>query len=1479
MPDQPNQAAAQSAAAPAIMSDTGYKSSQWGNPFSGKEADWRQWDQIFQAYCQLNGLGTALKEAPPTTGDTVASYTAQNIKLHCVLLILMQKSKADQQMILQHPSNGHSAHQALINKYEGATAARTLGMIRKFNKLKQAQNQSPADFILEVKDTAAILKLEHNHQVNDLHMLQVIYDGLLPEYETYKAIALSADASTDTNTSLTNLERVLTDKWQDLQRTADKVEGKGSSPAERGLVGRDSSIKCNHCRKPGHTEQQCWLKNPSLRPSGGRGKGREHSGGRGNPRGSGVPNRGADGKPLFCSYHNTFGHTDDACNARQRYLAENSTPKAKANVADEHAIVALTLSPTLSTTSTALISSSEAAAAARAATSHSTGTDFLVDSCASSHIVDPSLCIMPDGRSALYNEAILSPPRQISTANGVVTAQYSASIAFVLNDKHGCAHELTAHKCLVVPGSNHLLLGLVRMQKAASARISYDNHETYLNVHGGSFPLDTSHNVFSFSATLTSKYSPATSVFALAATDVSADTWHRRLGHTNGNNIKILQQQNNNGVSFTDAINTKECMLCPLGKSIHLPHPKLDAPRHAAKRFGLVQMDLCGPITPESRGNANYAMLLVDSYSRMKFIYFINKKSDAYDKYCDFMADTVAKSGEHLDILRTDNDAVFTSHDFRAFCKRSGIIQQFSAAYSQQQNGLVERVWRTIAAMVRIMLAETRLAPDWWAELFNTAVYILNRTPTSANNGISPLEIWTGEVPDLSHMRVPGSVAFVHEEGQRTKLMLRAWQGILVGYSPDSKAYRIYKADEDKIFTTRNVTFIETAQRPVAPPTTSDTQQRLNIPLSTVTNIAPTSDVSELADPPADAAPVELPSLQTPTNTLTAPTSTQNTDTAPAGSGDPSPALTQAPPESRYPRRATNPIVRFSGCVAITPDAASDSDIELVMQRAYVASHELNSSTNITSSDTPADDIATPTTYEEAMASEYAAQWQAAIDSELNSMIEMKTFDTVLLTTGMDVVKSKWVFKIKRDSAGKPIKFKARLVACGYSQIPGRDYDQTFAPVARFTSIRTIIAAAAHYKWPLQQLDAQTAFLQGRLYNTIYMQIPKGFGSLHAHSSGTYVLHLNKAVYGLKQAGKCWHDEFTSFLSTIGFHRSDADPCVFINHEGVILILYVDDMILTGTDSLTIESVTNDLCKHFKMTVLGPMSHCLGIAVHRTDDYIELSQRQYVKDLLTRFDMVNCNPISTPALFSTTTSSVMTAVDSASLDTAHTTLYKEVVGSLLYLSISTRPDITHQVMQLSRHMSTPTQLHWTAAKDVLKYLAGHDITLRYSSDKTVIPCLVGFSDANWAGDVPTRKSTTGYIFKLSGAAVSWRSKLQPTVALSSTEAEYIALCTTGQEAVSLRKLMSSINLTQQEPTVIYEDNRGAHTLATSSQGVWHERTKHIQTKFHYIRELVQTCVVTVKSISTEEQQADIFTKNLNRVKHTFFTYTIMGHKR
>ena len=480
--------------------------------------------------------------------------------------------------------------------------------------------------------------------------------------------------------------------------------------------------------------------------------------------------------------------------------------------------------------------------------------------------------------------------------------------------------------------------------------------------------------------------------------------------------------------------------------------------------------------------------------------------------------------------------------------------------------------------------------------------------------------------------------------------------------------------------------------------------------------------------------------------------------------------------------------------------------------------------------------------------------WKAAMEDELTSLHKNQTWQLVPCTTDMHVIGSKWVFKTKLKSDGTLDRLKARVVAKGYHQIDGLDYTETFSPVVKPGTIRLIISIALIHHWPLRQLDVKNAFLHGLISETIYMEQPPGMADPHLPQ---HVCKLQRALYGLKQAPRAWFDRFSTFLLQYGFHCSLADPSLFIFHSdygSLILLLYVDDILLTGTGDILVADFISLLSQEFAMKDLGHVHHFLGIEISQTQSGLHLSQSHYALTILERADMVDCKPMSTP-------------LEAKTIDSSNTPLMEDVsffrglVGSLQYLTL-TRPDLSFSVNYVSQFMHAPTTAHLKMVRRILRYVKGTINNGLHFTSTTKLH-LSAFSDADWAGCLTTRRSTTGYCVFLGCNLISWCAKKQHTISRSSTEAEYRAMANTAAELTWLTYILRDLHLPLISPPVLYCDNISA--LHMTINPVFHARSKHIELDYHFVREQVALGNLITNHIPAFNQIADLFTKPVSKV--------------
>ncbi|KAL5724118.1 hypothetical protein ACHQM5_007419 [Ranunculus cassubicifolius] len=898
--------------------------------------------------------------------------------------------------------------------------------------------------------------------------------------------------------------------------------------------------------------------------------------------------------------------------------------------------------------------------------------------------------------------------------------------------------------------------------------------------------------------------------------------WHYRYGHLHFGALRTLHTKNMVIGLPEILLPSQVCEECVVGKQHRDSFPKGKAWR-AESQLELIHSDICGPINPISNGSKRYFITFTDDFSRKTWVYFLQEKSEAFIAFKRFKVLVENDIGATIKILRTDRGGEYNSQAFASFCEEHGIRRQLTAAYTPQQNGVSERKNRTILNMVRSMLVMGNVPKRFWPEAVNWSVHILNRSPTLAVQSMTPEEAWSVHKPSVTHLRVFGCIAYAHvPEEKRKKLDDRGIKCIFLGCSDQSKAYKLYNPLSKKIIISRDVVFDEGQTWSWDVPAA---REQISIPVNDVGEESPTS------------TPINL----TPTPINLAPTSSST----PINSPPPSPVHSPAGPHGGDHESPRSPFTNQPSIDSAKPSRNKKRPAwmqDYVVKGVDQGDNSLAHFALFSEGDPISFDVAV-----------HSPNWQQAMDSEMQSIERNNTWQLVDLPKGHKSIGVKWIYKTKLNPDGEVNKYKARLVAKGYKQEFGVDYEEVFAPVARHDTVRLVLAMSAQNAWPIFQLDVKSAFLHGDLQEEVYVDQPHGYV---IQGNERKVYRLRKALYGLKQAPRAWYSRIDSYFSEVGFQKCPYEPTLFIktspDQKLLIVCLYVDDLIYTGNDATMIEDFRRSMMSEFEMTDLGKLHYFLGIEVQQSSAGIFLSQRKYVGEILKRFRMENCNAVGTPAEVG------VKLMKTSGGQLVDSTLYKQIVGSLMYLT-TTRPDIMYAVSLISRYMDCPTAMHLHAAKRILRYLQGtkHFGILYQRGTKAE---LVGYTDSDYAGDPDDRKRTSGYVFMLGEAVVSWSSKKQPLVTLSTTEAEFVAAASCACQAIWLRRVLTELFCCPQGPTLIYCDNSSAIKLTRNP--VLHGRSKHIDVRYHFLRDLNNEGVIDVVYCPTGDQIADIFTKPL-----------------
>lgn len=889
-------------------------------------------------------------------------------------------------------------------------------------------------------------------------------------------------------------------------------------------------------------------------------------------------------------------------------------------------------------------------------------------------------------------------------------------------------------------------------------------------------------------------------LFVASAAVATSEMWHRRLGHINSQDLNTMKNGVVEGISYPDraVIDKSKCITCCEGKQARLPFTHKGTRSEAV--LELVHADVCGPMEQVSIGSSRYFLLFVDDFSRMAFVYFLKAKSEVYKYFKEFKAFVERQTGRKLKVLRTDNGGEFCSLEMKCFLQKAGIAHQKTNPYTPEQNGMCERMNRTVVERARCLLFDANMPKKFWAEAVNTAVYLRNRTIASGLTK-TPYELWTGRKPDVSHVRVFGSTAMTHVPKMKTaKWDKKAEKLILVGYDNNVKGYRLFDPKSNKIITSRDVIIMEHAQ------STNDMTQAV---------VEEKSDNFEETEPTIDSSDL----------TCTSP------------EGDTTLDVTYVPDDTGSSSSADEFFNTLSDTNQLNVrNITSEKRQRRAPERfGFMCVGEEN------------------LTYADVMSGPEQKEWCSAMKDEMRSFSECDAWEIVEKPDNCTIVKCKWVYKKKLDSDNK-VRYRARLVAKGFTQKEGIDFKETFSPVLRYSVLKLLFALSVKLDMKVTHYDVTTAFLNGNLEETVYMQPPPNL------SLKGKVLKLKRAIYGLKQSARAWYMKVDECLQKLNYKKSQHEPCLFVSEtKKTYIALFVDDFFVFSTCAIEVGNFKCELCTRFKLKDLGQVRKCLGMRVEFCNNKLRLDQEEFINSLLIKFGLENCNEtVTTPMEIN------LKLDKSESCNEKYP--YQQLIGSLMYLSILTRPDISFSISFLSQFNNCFNKVHWQHAKRVLKYLkTTKSYCLTYTKDDLDI---VGYVDADWASNAVDRRSYTGFCFKLSGAVISHECRKQQTVALSSTEAEYMGVCEASKEAIFLKNVMLFLTGKEVGPIVLYNDNQSAKKLTENC--MFYKRSKHIDVRFHFIREAVANNLVKIVYLPTTCMPADILTKSLPSVKHYKF---------
>lgn len=876
--------------------------------------------------------------------------------------------------------------------------------------------------------------------------------------------------------------------------------------------------------------------------------------------------------------------------------------------------------------------------------------------------------------------------------------------------------------------------------------------------------------------------------------------WHRRFSHRNLEEIRAMKRD---GLPVKDYNHSDDCEACIKGKMARKTFPKKATPTKEV--LDCIVSDVCGPMQVQSIGGNKYFVTFIDVFSKYSTVEFIKEKSEVPAKAIKFIEQLKTQFGRSPKVFRSDRGGEYLNEKLQSYLDSQGIRRQCTVGYASEQNGIAERKNRTLMEAARSMLAESGLPKCYWGEAVLAANYMFNRIPNKKTMK-SPYEVMMKEKPRLTRFHEFGCNVYVMvPDEKRRKLDDKVKKMKFVGYSEVSKGYRV--ADEyNRVTVSREVRFMSESDAGRVGSKENRHQKKV------------ANDDDDF--------------------TICLNEEEEQEEFNDAGSDDEDDGNTDVE-EVAQEENGEN----FQPEVLIQEEQPRRSQRENRGKPPQKLTYKANEESKVLE----------PKTYEEAVSSKNSAEWKQAMKEELKAIDDNETWQLMELPKGRKAIGSKWVFKNKEDGNGNIVRRKARMVAQGFSQKFGVDYDEVFAPVARSTTLRVLLSVAGERGYKVQHFDIETAFLNGELEEEIYLKQPPGF------QNGDKVYKLKKSLYGLKQAARVWNQTLDEALKANGCEQNDTDKCLYVKKRSgkvMYVLIHVDDILVAYDDKHMMDQTMENIGKRFKMKNLGEVKHYLGINIESSDGKFFISQPQYIDRIVEEAGLREAKTSKFP-------------VDTGYYKQEGKLLgsneeYRKIIGMLLYLATHTRPDIAASVSILSKKVEQPRDNDLNEVKRVVRYLKGtRDLKLKLNG-----ACeggeLHAYSDSDWAEDKSDRKSNSGYFTTMNGGTISWCSRKQNVTALSSCEAEYVALTETCKEVVWLVEIARSFDAEINEPITIFTDSQSCMAMIKNEK--FSGRTKHMETKYHYIREQVMIGRIKLEYVPTDVNIADLMTKPLGGVK-------------
>ena len=983
-------------------------------------------------------------------------------------------------------------------------------------------------------------------------------------------------------------------------------------------------------------------------------------------------------------------------------------------------------------------------------------------------------------------------------------------------------------------------------------------------------------------------------------TKASLSLWHKRLGHQHLDGvIRLSKSRDVFGVRLSGNERSK-CESCAQAKSTRASCKPIGYIQ-STRQLELLHMDVWGPSREPSSGGARYYLSIVDDYSRYTFIYPMKTKDEVLKHFKVFINLMYNRYGDRIITIRTDNGMEFCSKAFTELLQSYGIAHQRTNTYTPQMNGVAERINRTLVEGVRAIMIETQLPKAMWGELVLTMAYLKNRFPHRTLKFKTPYALWHEKRVSLRHLRRIGSKAFVHKtDAKGDKLESIAWEGVVVGYAYSTLGLRIWDPKTGRVVETKHVDVFEDRlwgsgaapiimEQPVVKRTVDDTFELIDsiyspglsqtggiittstVPIpsigGTLTSLPSTSTSLPGPIPTPITKPLSIPTTESIRKTAGLPHSGQNETflkgvhegwrrvEIPRKTGERVDVYFYPPDNTRL--RSKTEVLAYCRDEEIRFEAAQfDFQPKTTHPRARPAVH-----VNLCS-------VIEPSTFKEAMQLPERDSWKSSMDDEIETFVKRGVYEEVQKPTKARVLGGKWIYKLKKDADGNVKRYRSRLVAQGFRQALGVDYDDVFSPVVNYVVIRFFFLLLVVLSgWSDTHLDVKCAYLYGDLHETIYMRIPDGYATKGKHDT---VWLLKKSLYGLHQSGRMWHQKLNEELMKIGFESVIGVNCVYTFGPNVVLLVYVDDLVLFTKTDADKQSVFNLLTGCFDIVDLGPVTMLLGVAFERNGTNFFMHQAHYITKIAEKFKSAMQCFVTVPVASGTTVVKPLDGEEELDFP------YRSLIGSLLFLATRSRPDILFSVIQLSQFNNCHSKKHVQLLLQVLEYVVStKDFYIDlYSctSDK-----MYAYSDASWATNLADRRSFSGYIIYLGGTPISWGCSKQKCVAQSSMESEYLALAPCVKEAKWLSDIFANCHVLggKYRKPLVFTDSTSAESFTKNC--VENVRSRHIDVRYHFLRDWFNNKLYDLEYVKGDLNVADLLTKWLPGTRLYFLCSSIYSN--